>query len=434
MYRKEVNANSPIRILEASIHGGLGKGNLGVVMARAGVGKTACLVQIGLDDLMRERHVLHVALDQTVEHVHSWYDAIFQDLAISCDLDDLEGVRAGINRHRMIMSFTDQDLWPERLEKTVAMFREVMHQRPATIVVDGYPWTAHSTTENAAMIGAFKTYAKMLDAELWMSAQTHRDLTGDHPTRLTPPCDAYDDLIDVAIFLQPDGEEVGVTLLKDHGDVEPPPTKLRLHPDTLRLVVRGESRRSMVVPNSAFTLLSGGADGAEDTFGQCAEQWGLGELNFSFTGRDPARRRGLVVLSEQELAQGSVSSKYVKTHLQRELPEDPEFRKVLATIWHQVNTAGEVFVIGWARPDGTVTGGTGWAAELAKHWHKPLFLFDQGEERWLEWRGDAFAPCDPPTVTQRRFTGAGTRRLSGAGKEAIRSLFVRSFGERPTWS
>ena len=57
MFKKEVNEQSPLRILEASIHGGLGKGNLGVVAARAGVGKTACLVQIGLDDLLRDKHV-----------------------------------------------------------------------------------------------------------------------------------------------------------------------------------------------------------------------------------------------------------------------------------------------------------------------------------------------------------------------------------------
>ena len=44
----QVNANSPIRILERCCRGGLRPGELGVVMARAGVGKTAFLVQIGL--------------------------------------------------------------------------------------------------------------------------------------------------------------------------------------------------------------------------------------------------------------------------------------------------------------------------------------------------------------------------------------------------
>ena len=44
MYRKDVNAQSPLRILEQSIHGGLGKGNLGVVVApapRAGIVRKA---------------------------------------------------------------------------------------------------------------------------------------------------------------------------------------------------------------------------------------------------------------------------------------------------------------------------------------------------------------------------------------------------------
>src|SRR5262249_24872615 len=122
MYAKEVNEHSPLRILEKSIHGGLGKGNLGVVMARAGVGKTACLVQIGLDDLMRGRDVLHVALGQTLEHVQSWYDALFDDLAARTALDEKETVRAQMVKHRVIKAFGDHSLPPDRLEKTLAMF------------------------------------------------------------------------------------------------------------------------------------------------------------------------------------------------------------------------------------------------------------------------------------------------------------------------
>ena len=72
MYRKQVNEHSPIRILEQSIHGGLGKGNLGVVMARAGVGKTACLVHLGLAATARAHphlatcpkgHIASISLD-----------------------------------------------------------------------------------------------------------------------------------------------------------------------------------------------------------------------------------------------------------------------------------------------------------------------------------------------------------------------------------
>src|SRR5262245_10264176 len=136
MYAKEVNEHSPLRILEKSIHGGLGKGNLGVVMARAGVGKTACLVQIGLDDLMRGKDVLHVALGQSLEHVQSWYDALFDDLAARTDLDERDDVRADVVKHRVIKAYSDHYLPPERLERTIAMFEQHMNFRPTAIVID----------------------------------------------------------------------------------------------------------------------------------------------------------------------------------------------------------------------------------------------------------------------------------------------------------
>ncbi|ACY13187.1 AAA family ATPase [Haliangium ochraceum] len=430
MYRKEVNEHSPLRILDKSIHGGLGKGNLGVVMARAGVGKTACLVQIGLDDLMRDRPVLHLTLEQSVEHVQSWYDALFDDLALQNDLEDQESERARLAAQRLIYSFSDHELWPERLEKTVAMFKKHLDFDPAAILVDGYDWAAHSVTENAAMIGAFKAYAKMLGAELWMTAQTHREGTGDHPNKVPPPCDAYANLIDVAVFLEPHGELVALRLLKDHGNAAPHDTRLNLHPDTLRLADSEDKNRNPRMPPSAFTLLSGGAEGAEACFGRCAEKWGLMELNFSFDGRTPKRTRGLVRLSDAELAQGAVSQVYMEAHMHRSYPATPLFQKTLQSIWHQVNTAQEVFTVGVLLEDGTVKGGTGWAAELARVWNKPVYVFDQERNAWFSWQEKEWVKEDAPVIKARRFTGTGTRYLSDQGRAAVEELFERSFGKQ----
>jgi hypothetical protein len=365
-----------------------------------------------------------------VEHVQSWYDAIFADLAIQSDLDEHEEVAAMVARNRLIVSFMDHDLWPERLEKTVELFKSNLAFRPVAILVDGYPWEQHSAAENAAMIGALKAYAKMFDAELWMSAQTHRGSSGDHPTRLVPPCAEYEELIDVAIFLEPHGDDVAVRLLKDHGDAAPPETRLHLHPDTLRLVTQERGDAPRWLPSSAFTLLSGGATGAEAEFGRCAEEWGLAELNFSFEGRQTDRKRGLVRLTEEELAQGAVSPVYMRAHMHRSYPDTPEFRKVLQSIWHQVSTAGEVFTVGQILPDQTVKGGTGWAAELARHWRKPVHCFDQEKQSWFRWTGDGWAPETDPVIRERRFAGTGTRVLTELARGAIRSLFERSFGPR----
>ena len=61
MYRSYLNARSPLRLLEKGLHGGLGPGNLGVVLAAHGVGKTPFLVGLALDELLRGGAVLHAA-------------------------------------------------------------------------------------------------------------------------------------------------------------------------------------------------------------------------------------------------------------------------------------------------------------------------------------------------------------------------------------
>ena len=62
---------------------------------------------------------------------------------------------------------------------------------------------------------------------------------------------------------------------------------------------------------SALLLARGGAKGSEALFGECAEKWGLHEVNFTFEGRleAPARTRGSRRLSPAELRQGAVSSR-----------------------------------------------------------------------------------------------------------------------------
>jgi len=430
MYRKEVNEQSPLRILERSIHGGLGKGNLGVVMAGAGVGKTACMVQIGLDDLMRGRGVLHIAIGQALDHVHAWYDALFADLARLTRLEDRDDVYESVGRHRIIQAYSDASFDAERLQAALDRLDQHLRFKPQAILIDGYAWGG-DRDKRRQLLGGLKACARAAGAELWMGAQTRRQVIGDHPNDLTPPCDDTADLIDVAVFLEPHDTHVRVRLLKDHDNPAPTDTHLELQSDTLRLVSeRGERVDTRVLPPLAFTLLSGAANGAEAEFGACAERWGLGEINFTFEGHGVARSRGLHPLRDDELRQGDVSAAYLTAHMHRTYPSSPMFKKVLQSIWHQVNTAGEVFVVGTILPAGTVKGGTGWAAELARHANKPLFVFDQERGAWSAWRDKQWAKEASPVITRTRFCGSGTRFLNDAGREAIQNLFTRTFGSR----
>lgn len=431
MSKQELNAQSPLRLVETV--GDLiatlpGPGGLAVVMSRAGVGKTNFLVQVGIDGLLAGGRVLHLSMAQTVEHIQSRYDTLIDDWCSVAKIEDRATLRAQLARQRMITAFADRKLWLGRAEETAEVMRRHLDFSPTVVLVDGYDWEGSSTVATASILGGLKSYSRRLGAALWMTAQTHREATGPHPTSVPEPCRAVGELINLGLFLEPNQESVRLRSLC--GGKAFPEAGVDLDPDALRPVgAAGEGAR-LNLPASTFTLLSGGAQGAEEAFGGAAEQWGLREVNFTCEGRKPARERGMVLLSDEELAQGAVSEVYLRAHMKRNYPQTDLFRKTLQTIWHQVKTAGEVYVVGVILEDGTVKGGTGWAAELARHWGKPVFVFDQERKGWQRWDGQSWVEAGEPRVGSRRFCGTGTRFLSDEGRAAIQGLFARSFGSR----
>ena len=183
--------------------------------------------------------------------------------------------------------------------------------------------------------------------------------------------------------------------------------------------------------NSADCILfSGGAPGAEAAFGEAAERHGIEEVNFTFEGHKMARTRGVRMLNHEELQAGDVSLEYVSRLMQRRFTDARTIRKILQTLWYQINHGQEIYVIGTVLPDGTVRGGTGWGAEFAKLCNKPLHVFDQAKNCWDRWTGTEWTVCDganAPVITHPHFTGTGTRELHENGKRAIQDLFKRSF-------
>lgn len=179
-----------------------------------------------------------------------------------------------------------------------------------------------------------------------------------------------------------------------------------------------------------FILFSGGANGAEKAFGENAERYGIEEVNFTFEGHGRMRERGLRFLNHEELKHGDVSLEYVSRLMNRRYTDSLKIRKILQSIWYQVNHAQEIFVVGEILPDKTVKGGTGWGAEFAKLCNKPLFVFDQKQDGWFRWSHMEWEACPPgeePVVGHVHFAGTGTRFLEENGRQAIDALFARSF-------
>ena len=437
MIRTEMIERSPMRGFDRAMHGGLGRGRLGIVAARRGVGKTPFLVHIALDALLRERRVLHLSHEHTVDHVRAYYDEIFLDQAERSRLEQGEAVRLEIERLRLIYSTIgyanaalpppSSEGWPIfKIVESVRFAREVANFSPELIIVDGLDFAqAHE-----AGVRALGEVAQLADAELWAAATVTEDAGRGSPAPLPAPLERFRGELGCVVFLEPDSDFVRPRLLKDHDHQELGELSLRFEPHTMRILdeaSRAESERPR--DPRRFHLISGGSTGAEAEFGACAERWGLRETHYSFDGHlARERQRGVVVLAEAELEKGDFSLVYVSRRLGRTLSGIPAVRKVLQSICHQISEASQVFVVGTIQGDGTVRGGTGWGAELARLWKKPLYVFDQDKVEWYRWNGNTWEFAPGPVVSSESFAGIGTQKLRDEGKAAIAELFLRSFG------
>ena len=226
MYRTFLNARSPLRLLEKGLHGGLGPGNLGLVLAGHGVGKTGFLVCVALDELLRSGHVLHVALDQTVSHVRAFYDTVFEELAATTHLEDEALVHADIDRRRSIRVYPPDTLTVARLRDAVKVETEAA-AKPSLLILEGLD-LENLPRDQMVELAAL---ARELAAEVWLSAAC----SGERVEQLPDFAQRVEDLVSVILVLEPGPGAVALRALKDHDSPDPSALHVALDPRTLLL-------------------------------------------------------------------------------------------------------------------------------------------------------------------------------------------------------
>jgi hypothetical protein len=225
--RRFLNARSPLRLLEKGLHGGLGAGNLGLVLAGHGVGKSSFVVGVALDELLRSRPVLHVACDHTVQHVRDHYDTVFEDLAATTHLENPAVVRAELDRLRRIRAYPPSALDAKRLREALDLERE-LGAHPELIVVDGLDIEPRSREE----MEQWAQLAREARAEVWITAHAPGERIDGVPPALRP----LEDLFAVILALEPGAEAVALRALKDHDNPNVAALHVALDPRTLLLV------------------------------------------------------------------------------------------------------------------------------------------------------------------------------------------------------
>ncbi len=229
MVKSELVKRSPLRIFEKSIHGGLGKGNLGMLASRKGVGKTACLVHIATDQLFRDKHVIHVSFSAKVDHIISWYEDIFREIAKKRDLESAVDVHDEIIKNRVIMNFSQQGLKTEQILSSINAMICDGHFAADTVIFDGYD------IEKAADgdLELLRAFAEESGLEVWFSVSLPEADPLFNEQGIPPIIEPFLSSIAVLITLRFVGDHVRFQAVKDHDEPEPVDMHLMLDPKTL---------------------------------------------------------------------------------------------------------------------------------------------------------------------------------------------------------
>ncbi|TVR94595.1 MAG: hypothetical protein EA428_00220 [Spirochaetaceae bacterium] len=230
----ELVKRSPLRILEQSIHGGLGAGNIGVFSSPKGLGKTACLVHIATDKLFQGQHVIHVSFAARTDHIIRWYEDIFGEIVDKRELSDVVDVHDEIIRNRVIMNFSQEGTTADQLLRSLRAMITDGGFAADVLVVDGYDFVKGSPES----IAAIKSFAEELGIAVWFSASSPEDPSVVDERGVPSYLSAYVDLISVLITLEATPDFIKLRLVKDHQKIMGDDLHVRLDSKSLLIVER----------------------------------------------------------------------------------------------------------------------------------------------------------------------------------------------------
>lgn len=232
MVKTELIKRSPLRILESSTRGGVGKGNIGIIAARKGVGKTAFLVHLATDQLLQGKHVIHVSFSLETSHIVTWYEDIFEEIARRYKLDGAMDVHDDIIRNRVILNFKQDSVSAQQVEKSLIAIIKEGNFSADVVVIDGYDFSKSSDTE----FSSFKKLAEELNIQIWLSATVRREeqTTTEQgiPLLLAP----FISNVAILITLDPCEDYIHLNLVKDHDGAPNSNLHLKLDPQILLIV------------------------------------------------------------------------------------------------------------------------------------------------------------------------------------------------------
>ena len=227
MVKQDLSLQSPLRFLGYKTEGILPNGGFGAILARAGVGKTAFLIQTALDYLIRDKNVLHISLNDPVEKVGLWYEEVFRNMTAKWSRKQAQECWETLLPHRFIMTFRVEGFTVPILDERLTDLSEQGVFFPRVLLIDGFRFD--QTSRNILL--SLKTLVEKRALGAWFTVRTHRHETPG-PDGMPAPLITVSDLFEVIIRLHPVGSEIHVNAIKGGTSITDTPDLL-LDPSTL---------------------------------------------------------------------------------------------------------------------------------------------------------------------------------------------------------
>jgi hypothetical protein len=229
MLRKDLNLRSPIEKIMGIDN--IAQSRFGAVLSRAGVGKTRFLVQIALTQLLDDKKIIHVSLDDSMGKINLRYNEGFTNLVDSIGyVDPQKAVRLwdDISLNKVGISYNDLTFDTDKLRDYLKSFKKAELPMPALMVIDGLNFDDDLTD----ILEKLQALNREFAISIWFAMQTHRDEApseNGYPVQL----EARKDMFDKALFLKPVNNKIQAVVLKDGSRTD---QTFLLDPATMMLV------------------------------------------------------------------------------------------------------------------------------------------------------------------------------------------------------
>jgi hypothetical protein len=216
MLTNDLILRNPLRLLGHENDDIIPPGGFGAVLARAGIGKTALVVQIALNSLLREKNVLHISLKEPIGKVNLRYQEVLDGMAQQYQLAHIEQLWDTVVHHRFIMTFQVEGFSVPKLEERLTDLTTQHIFNPQVIILDGVPFD----DPVRPLLVDLKGLANRFAAPVWFTITTHRHeapAADGLPIQFSP----VQDLFDTAITLSPAEQVIHIKAIKGCPTADP---------------------------------------------------------------------------------------------------------------------------------------------------------------------------------------------------------------------